>query len=74
MLCILDYDRPDAVTVNDLVYKRDTEDWNLHKSSYEKLRLPPDWIEEQLAAAGLSVVNHLRQPSGMWSTVAQTAR
>jgi len=73
MLCVLDYDRPDTVTVNDLVYTRDTEGWNLHKSSYEKLRLPPDWIEEQLAAAGLSVVKHLRQPSGMWSTVAQAA-
>ena len=64
---------PTRLPVNDLVYTRDTEGWNLHKSSYEKLRLPPDWIEEQLAAAGLSVVEHLRQPSGMWSTVAQAA-
>ena len=73
MLCVLDYGRPEAVTVNDLVYERDTEGWTLHKSSYEKLRLAPDWIQAQLEAAGLSIVHHLRQPSGMWSTVAQKA-
>lgn len=71
MLCVLDYDQPEAVTVNDLIYTRDTEGWALHKSSYQKLRLAPDWIQAQLAATDLSIAHHRRQPSGMWSTVAR---
>lgn len=70
MLCALDYGHRDTVTVNDLVYTRVAAGWELHKSSYRKLRLGPDWLAEQLAAAGFTVSHHGRAASGMWSTVA----
>lgn len=70
MLCALDYEQPETVTVTDLVYLRGAEGWELHKSSYPKLRINPDWLCDQLVAAGLSVIDHSRAPSGVWSTVA----
>jgi hypothetical protein len=69
MLCALDYEA-ETVTVSDLVYTRDTTAWELHKSSYQKLRLSPDWLSEQLVAAGLNITHHSPAASGMWSTVA----
>ena len=39
MLCALDYQDPEIVTVNDLVYTRGPGRLELHKSSYPKLRL-----------------------------------
>jgi len=69
MLCALDY-APDTVTVSDLVYTRGDIGWELHKSSYQKLRLAPDWVAEQVAAAGLDVTHHSPLERGMWSTVA----
>jgi len=70
MLCALDYQEPDTVTVNDLVYTHGPEGWELHKSSYPKLRLSPDWLRDQLGAAGLAIVHHDPGAGGMWSTVA----
>ena len=37
--CVLEYD-DDGVTVNDLVYERSGDAWELHKSSYRKRFLP----------------------------------
>ena len=73
MLCALDYQDPDVVTVNDLVYTRSSEGWELRKSSYPKLRLSPDWLRDQLAAAGLTIAHHSVGTGGMWSTVARSA-
>ncbi len=70
MLCALDYQEPDTVTVNDLVYTHGPEGWELHKSSYPKLRLSPDWLRDQLGAAGLAIVHRDPGAGGMWSTVA----
>lgn len=70
MLCALDYGSPDSVTVNDLVYTRTAEGWQLHKSSYPKLRIDPDDLAQRIEAAGLSITHHVPDPSGMWSTVA----
>ena len=42
MLCALDCDAAETVTANDLVYTRSAEGWQLHKSSYQKLRIAPD--------------------------------
>lgn len=71
MLCALDYEHPEHVTITDLVYTRAGEEWGLQKSSYRKLRLGPDWLAAQLAAAGLHVAHHRPAAGGMWSTVAR---
>ncbi len=70
MLCALDYEDPDTVTVNDLIYTRGAGGWELHKSSYPKLRLAPDWLRDQLITAGFSIPHHSPGARGMWSTVA----
>ncbi len=74
MLCALDYDEPDRVTVNDLVYTRASQGWELRKSSYPKLRLAPDDLVERIEAAGLSVTHHAQQAGGMWQTAARSRR
>ncbi len=71
MLCALDYERPDSVTVNDLIYTRAPAGWELRKSSYRKLRIGPDRLAKQLAAAGFTIALHSPAATGMWSTVAR---
>jgi len=57
MTCFLEYHDPETVVVNDLVQiRRDDGQWALHKSSYQKLRLPIAWVREHLLAAGLVIV------------------
>lgn len=55
MTCFLEFDRPDAVLVYDLIYCRDGAKWNLAKSSYRKLRLSETWLASTMTSAGLSV-------------------
>lgn len=69
MMCVLDYPDDDTVIVNDLIYTRSPTGWELHKSSYPKLRLSPDWVTSQLRAAGLDVRHHTLGQDGMWTTV-----
>jgi SAM-dependent methyltransferase len=52
--CFLEYE-PDYVKVHDLVYRRNQGEWKLHKSWYRKLRIPMDWVVEQLEKAGFSI-------------------
>lgn len=54
MLCALLYE-PDHVVVNDLVHLRSDDGWQLHKSSYRKLRLMPSMIADELRQLGFSV-------------------
>lgn len=54
MTCMLEY-RPDVVLVNDLIHLREAEGWTLRKSSYQKLRLFPDTISDELARLGFTV-------------------
>ncbi len=74
MLCALEYEDPSRVTVNDLVYTRTLDGWDLHKSSYRKLRIAPDALVEQIEAAGFSVTHHAQQTNGMWATAARPRR
>ncbi len=53
--CFLEYE-PNFVKVHDLVYIRSDAGWKLNKSFYRKLRLSPDWVRNQLVAAGFSDV------------------
>ena len=56
MTCFLEYLDSYTAMITDLVHVRDTAGrWTLQKSSYQKLRLPVDWVRGQIAAAGLSV-------------------
>jgi SAM-dependent methyltransferase len=56
MTCVLEYESPDHVLVNDLIYARDSAGhWALRKSSYRKLRLPLEWVRNELVASGLSI-------------------
>ncbi|HEX5046205.1 MAG TPA: class I SAM-dependent methyltransferase [Gammaproteobacteria bacterium] len=54
--CFLEYE-PDTVKVHDLVYRRSGDAWTFHKSFYRKLRLPQQWITEQLAYAGFGTID-----------------
>lgn len=51
--CFLEYEA-ETVKVHDLVYRRDGDGWTFQKSYYRKLRLRPDWVAEQLRAAGFA--------------------
>ena len=55
MTCFLEFDRPDTVLVHDLVYSREGEQWHFEKSSYRKLRLPVEWLENAMIRVGFSV-------------------
>lgn len=52
--CFLDYGDT-HVTVNDVVHERTGGQWRLRVSSYQKLRLAPDWVVRFLESAGFSV-------------------
>lgn len=55
MTCFLEYASADTVIVHDLIHMRERgAKWILKKSSYEKLRLPAEWLCEELQAQGLS--------------------
>jgi SAM-dependent methyltransferase len=55
MTCFLEYVSADIVVVNDLIHVRDAGGkWILKKSCYEKLRLPVEWLCNELLAADLS--------------------
>ena len=53
--CFLEYE-PETVKVHDLVYKKNSEKWNLNKSFYRKLRLSKDWVDSQLFSVGFNRV------------------
>ena len=55
MTCFLEFDQSDTVLVHDLVYSREGLRWLLEKSSYRKLRLPVDWLEDVMVHVGLIV-------------------
>jgi SAM-dependent methyltransferase len=56
MTCFLEYE-PETVIVHDLIHLRRGAEWVLHKSSYRKLRLAPDWVAEALARRGFQVIS-----------------
>lgn len=55
MTCFLEFDRTDTVMVHDLVYSRVNHQWLLEKSSYRKLRLPIDWLNDAMVRVGFIV-------------------
>lgn len=59
MTCFLECTSAETVVVNDLIHVRDDRGWTLHKSRYQKLRLPAEWLLGQMKASALSAT---RQP------------
>jgi SAM-dependent methyltransferase len=57
MTCILNY-ATDHVEVTDLIYTRAGAGWDLHKSSYRKLRLASDEVVAQLSSLGFAVTSN----------------
>jgi len=55
MTCFLEFDRSDTLLVHDLVHSRKGQQWFFEKSSYRKLRLPIDWVEDAMTQAGFVV-------------------
>jgi hypothetical protein len=54
MTCFLEYNA-DIVMVHDLIHVREGESWKLLKSSYPKLRLPPNEVRLNLEEVGFQV-------------------
>jgi SAM-dependent methyltransferase len=55
MTCFLECESSETVVVQDMIHLRNGSEWTLHKSSYRKLRLAPDWVCSELAAAGFRI-------------------
>jgi SAM-dependent methyltransferase len=49
LTCLLEYG-DDTVLVNDMLYERNGDAWQLRVSAYSKLRLSIDWVSEALRA------------------------
>lgn len=56
LTCFLEY-ADTTVTVHDLLHQREAGSWQLHVSSYRKLRLAPPWVAQQLSSLGFEVVS-----------------
>ena len=67
--CFLEYER-EHVKVHDIVYEKTDDQWQIKKSFYRKLRIPPQWAEESLGMIGYEIETFDIQ-SGM---VTMTAR
>ena len=52
--CFLEYEE-DYVKVNDVVYERINDQWQMKKGFYRKLRIPPAWTRECLLEVGFEV-------------------
>ncbi len=68
MTCFLECESSETVVVHDLIHVRNGSEWTLHKSSYRKLRLAPDWVCGELAAAGFRVERN--EPAGRLGAIA----
>lgn len=73
MTCFLEYESPEIVVVHDLIHMRNGSEWALHKSSYRKLRLAPQWVCDQLVAAGFRVLRN-EQAGRLWAITASKGR
>ncbi|HEY4210932.1 MAG TPA: class I SAM-dependent methyltransferase [Steroidobacteraceae bacterium] len=54
MQCVLHFE-PERVWITDVVHEWRAGRWEVHKSTYPKLRLRADWVLEKATEAGLSV-------------------
>ena len=69
LTCFLE-DSDAAVTVYDVLHRREGGHWHLRVSSYPKLRLAPQWVVLQLQSLGL-IVQRDSAPGGMVRIIAR---
>jgi 2-polyprenyl-3-methyl-5-hydroxy-6-metoxy-1,4-benzoquinol methylase len=69
--CFLDYG-PTHVTVHDILHTREGANWHQTVSAYEKIRLSPEFVREQLLVAGLNPI-HDDRTAGLVTFIAQRA-
>lgn len=63
LTCFLEY-AATHVTVHDILHERDGSEWKMRVSTYEKLRIAPDPLEDLLRLQGFTVGRDV-MPSGM---------
>lgn len=68
--CFLEYGK-ETVTVNDVLYERNGEEWDLHKSAYTKIKIPKAWLLETLETQGFKII-HEKEIRGMHTLVAHS--
>ena len=52
--CFLEYEK-EHVKVHDIVYEKADDQWQMKKSFYRKLRIPPEWTRECLLRIGFEI-------------------
>ncbi len=57
LTCFLEY-REQHIEVHDLLYQKELEQWSMEVSSYQKLRLDPNWICDRLRERNLTILHH----------------
>jgi len=66
--CFLEYGE-EKVKVHDLIYVKENNEWSLKKSFYQKLRLPADWVIDQLKEKGF-LIKHSSCDKGLSTIIA----
>ena len=69
LTCILDY-KDEKVVVTDQLYERVAGDWVQKVSSYEKLRVQPQMVEDYLTKAGFEIIK-TEHSNRLYYTIAQ---
>lgn len=67
-VCFLEYTAT-RVTVTDILHQRNGSEWTMSASTYDKLRIIPEWLDEQLRRSGFAVTRDINA-SGMLRFVA----
>lgn len=62
-VCFLEYTAT-RVTVTDILHQRDGSHWKMSASTYDKLRIIPEWLDELLCRSGFAVTRDINA-SGM---------
>ena len=67
--CFLEYEK-NTVQVHDLVYEKHKGQWALHKSTYRKLIISPEWIQTALQKTGFQTESY-NEKSGVLTIIAR---
>jgi SAM-dependent methyltransferase len=70
-VCFLEY-TASRVRVNDILHEREGSQWKMSVSSYDKLRVMPEWLDDLLRRNGFAVTRDVNG-SGMLRFVARRA-
>lgn len=53
-VCFLEYEK-EYVRINDIIHKRSSEGWKMDASCYRKLRIPKEWVKNELSDLGFTI-------------------